>query len=487
MYQFTLTDYKWNWVDDGLLPYALAAMRALWVWLLVHLFSLSLMPYRSDLIPLPWVFGLLAMSTALTQVGVYVIKSNWRAILLIALGGLGAVALTLYIGLGSGRPAIGDLGWFSRLLQDQEASISTLVVAVWLWWWGIRAGRERVYYDALVNDFAWGALMLAFAGATAYATRLGALRVAVFTLSSFFAIGLGALAIANLQSTRRFEGSRTEQTVAFNRYWLGTVGVVIGALLLAGLILSQLFAPDIMMWILAKPAAVLGWLVHLLVFAWVLATYPLFLLLEWLASIVRQQIDPTEQPSTPSLPSFADQFEGLEQSQPTAVSPELYVALQGLAGVLLVALVALIFALAFRRFRTLLEEDVEETRESILSLDLLREQLAQLFGRKKKGDGVEPEPFVSIAGDEPRAQVRRVYQALLAWAAARNMPRPPGLTPSEYSLWLGDTLLNHREPIAAITRIYQQARYSTAPILPTHVEEASRAWALIAEADLGES
>jgi hypothetical protein len=482
MYTLTLTDYKWNWIDDGLLPYALAAMRAVWVGLLVHMWSRGVMPDRPDLIALPWVFGLLAISTGFAQLGVYVVKTNWRAILLIVLGGLGAIALTLYLSLDSSRPAIWEPRWFGLALHDPGASIVTLIIAVWLWWWGIRTGRERVYYDLFASDFAWGMLMLAFAGVIVYATRVAPLREVVFALISFFAIGLATLAISNLQSTRRFEGGRTDLALAVNRYWLGTVAAVIGVLLLVGLLLGQLFAPETIAWIVKGLAVVLQGLTWLLLGILIVAAYLIFVPLEWLVGKLNWSSHTNDQPLPTPPPSFAEQFKDLSQGHPD-IPPQVYVSLQVLAGVLLVAVIVLVFALAFRRFKTLAEEDVEETREIILSMDLLKEQLAQLFGRTGNRHGPDPDPFVSIVGDDPRAQIRRVYQSLLAWAISHDAPRPPGLTPDEYSSVLSHVWLPYREQIAAITRAYLQARYSAAPISPASAQEASRAWAVIAEAD----
>jgi hypothetical protein len=479
MYTLTLTDYKWNWIDDGLLPYALAAMRAVWVGLLAHLWSRGLMPYRPDLIALPWVFGLLAISTGFAQLGVYVVKTNWRAILLIVLGGLGAIALTLYLSLDSSRPAIWEPRWFGLALHDPGASIVTLIIAVWLWWWGIRTGRERVHYDLFASDFAWGTLMLAFAGVIVYATRAAPLREVVFALIPFFAIGLATLAISNLQSTRRFEGGRADQALAMNRYWLGTVAAVIGVLLLAGLLLGQLFAPETIAWIVKGLAVVLQGLTWLLLGILIVVAYLIFVPLEWLVGKLDWSSHTNDQPLPNPPPSLAEQFKDLSQGHPN-IPPQVYVSLQVLAGVLLVAVIVLIFALAFRRFKTLAEEDVEETREIILSMDLLKEQLAQLFGRKGNRHGPEPDPFVSIVGDDPRAQIRRTYQAMLAWAASQGMPRSPGQTSSEYLSSLSNALPAYGEPISILTAAYLQARYSAVPISSAITEQALRAWGTIA-------
>jgi len=480
MYTFTLTDYKWNWIDDGLLPYALAAMRASWIGLLVHLWSRGVMPYRPDLVTPLLAFGLLAASIACTQLGVYVVKTTWRSVVLVVLSGLIAIGLTLYLGFGADRPAILDWRWLGLLLQDPVATVITLPLAVWLWWWGIRTGRERVHYDLFASDFAWGVLMLALAGAVAYATRVAPLREVVFALIPFFAIGLATLAIANLQSTRRFEGGRTDQSLAVNRYWLGTVAVVIGVLLLAGLLLGQLLAPEILARIAKGLTVVLQGLTWLLLEILIVVAYLIFVPLEWLVGKLHWSSHTNDQPLPTPPPSFAEQFKDLQQGRPSAISPGVYISLQVLAGILLVALLVLIFALAFRRFKTLLEEDVEETRELIFSMDLLKDQLARLFGRKGKANGAEPEPFASIVGDDPRAQIRRTYQAMLAWAAEQGVPRPPGQTSSEYLSSLNDTLPAYGEPMSILTAAYLQARYSAVPISSASAEQALRAWGTIA-------
>jgi hypothetical protein len=156
---------------------------------------------------------------------------------------------------------------------------------------------------------------------------------------------------------------------------------------------------------------------------------------------------------------------------------------QILAGVLLLVAVILIFALAFRRFKTLFKDEVEESREIIFSMDLLKEQLAQLLGRRTKANAAPPEPFVCIEGDDPRAQIRRTYQALLAWAAAQGVPRSPGQTPGEYLSSLDQVLPSYIDPISTITTAYVQARYSAALISPALADQVVHAWQAIVQAN----
>jgi len=479
---FTLTDYKWNWIDEGLLPYALAAMRTLWVSLLVHLLSRAVMPYRSDLIAPSVVFGLLAAGIACTHCGVYASKSTLHALIFVVISGLIAVVLTLYLSLAGDRPGLLEPRWFTLLMREPAETILTLLIAVWLWWWGIRTGRGRVYYDQLAAEFTWGTAMLATGVAIAWATGLMPLWQALLVTLLYFASGLAAMAIANLQSARRFEGNRTGHSLAVNRYWLGTVAVVIGVVLAVGLLLAQAFTPEALGWIMAAIARVLGWLAWVLALAFTLVAYPVFALLGWLARLFR----PTgghEELEWDNLPGdFAEQLKEVQPGE-LNVPPQVYVGLHILAGILVAGAVILIFALTFRRFKTLLEEDVEETREFIISMDLLKEQLAQFFRRRSKTESEPPPLFISIHGDDPRAQVRRAYQALLAWAASQGMPRAPGQTPVEYLSVLSDALPGHRGLLSLLTAAYLEARYSATPIPPSSAEQALQAWQSIASSE----
>ncbi|MCX7680904.1 MAG: DUF4129 domain-containing protein [Anaerolineae bacterium] len=475
MYSFRLTDYKWNWIDEGLLPYALAAMRTVWVGLLVHLFSRVVMPYRPDLISPLLILGLLAASIACTHCGVYVIKSTWRAVVFVVVSGLIAIVLTLYLGLGGDRPALWELRWLALLVRDPAPAILTGLITVWLWWSGIHIGRGRVYYDRLTADFTWGTVMLATGVGIAYATGLMPPWQVLVVLLLYFALGLAAMAIANLQSARHFEGNRTGQSLGVNRYWLGTVAVVIGIVLAAGLLLAQLLTPEAIAWVMAVLATVLGWLAWALALVFMVAAYPMFVLLGWLARLFRPLGGQEEWEFGNPPEDLAEQLKEIEPGH-LNVSPQVYAGLHILAGVLVLGAIVLIFALAFRRFKTLFEEEVEETREFIISAQLLKEQLAQLLQRKRKTKSTAPPLFIPIGGDDPRAQIRRAYQTLLAWGTAQGMPRLPGQTPAEYLATLSTALPDYREALSLLTVAYQEARYSTAPIPPADAEQVLRAW-----------
>jgi Domain of unknown function (DUF4129) len=471
-------DREWKWIDDGVLPYALAALRALWVALALHLYA-RVTGFHGDLISLPVVFLLLAGSTALAQYGALRARNMTWFGLLLALIGVWAMILTLYLALGWGEFALWDFRWLNALTANPLATFLVAVAAIWLWRWGMLTGREPLRYGTLSRNFALGIAALALELAVAYGARLEAVGALLLPALAFFAIGLGALALSSLQTARRYERTRIGESFALNRYWLGTVGGVIVLLLLAGLLIAGLVAPDEIARSLSGVTLLLDALARLLLLVAFVISYAVFAVFEFLGRYIHLAPPSQNPPALPTPPSFADLFKNV-QERPAQVSPEVYLILQIGAALLLAVIALWIFTRAFRRFRTYAEEDVEESRESILSADLLKGQLAKLFARRGQAHGAEVQPFVKITGEDPRDRVRRTYQALLGWAAARGVPRSPGMTPNEYSQLMNRALHLYIEPIWIITEAYLAARYSAAPVSMETAEQAAQAWEQIA-------
>ena len=481
--RWTLIERPWHLVDDGILPYALALMRSLWVWAWLRL--ISVLPEAGDhgLLSWPAVFGLLACSTAIAQIASYAGQANRRHAwserfgrVLVAASGLLAVAMTVYAAPGV-RPSLADWRWLAAPLDDPLRSIPTLLIATWLWWWGVLAGRYTIFYETYANNFALGMAGLGLAAALGLAFGRAPLGLLLGPALLFVAISLITLAVASLRAARRHEREHFDPTFRVSRYWLATIVGVVVVLLAAGLLVVQLLTPDLVRRILAALSPALDLLAQalwyvLMVVAWVIFTVlsPLYRLLS-----NRREGD-GESFRLPAPPDLSAQLKDVE-THPATVSPVLYQALRIGGAVLIAGIVILIFALAFKRFRSLHEEDVVEVRDSVLSLDLLKAQIQELFRRRRPAP--QPPPFVDVAGDEPAARVRRTYQALLAWAAAQDLPRAPGMTPEEYLRFLAAVLPDCGRALAALTSAYLQARYSSEPIPLAVADEATRAWETI--------
>lgn len=454
------TERTWNWLDDGLLPYLLAAMRAVWIWLLLHTWSNWMQPPRADVIVPLGVFALLALSTLLAQIAVFKLREV-RGRELVTGGGIIAVALTVYVAFGS--------AWF----QDVGAFLVTVFAAAWCWRWGILAGREALTYDTFARNFMYGVVALTVTGFIAFTTHVLAPGELILPILFFFGLGLGALALASLRDAQQYERAKSGVSFALDRYWMVTVGIVIVGMLAVGLMLGSTFAPEWTQRVIAVLLAVWQFVTGvLLALAFAIAVI-FFGALGLLGRIIHFTQGETEPPQI-QVPRLDELFQNQENPTPQ-VPPELYLLVQIVAVLSIALVLAALFALALRRFRNYAEEDVSETRDSVFSIDLLQAQLRKLF-RRDAEKPIATAPFAEIRGEDARAQIRKIYQELLAWADTRGLKRRPGQTPRELEHALAAQFATRATQLALITNEYLNARYSAEPISAQTAAQVLRAW-----------
>ncbi len=276
---------RWHGLDDGVLAYALAALRSLWVWPVLYLATWGLFPGQSDLLAPLTVFGLLAGGTLAAQCGSFLLEGR-RAALAVALAGLVAVLIALYLGLEGELAPPWDPRWLAALPAQLGRALLILLPAVGLWWWGLLAGRDRVSYDSLVRNFTLGLTGLMLVVVLSSATQIMPTSTTLAILLAFLALGLFVLALASIQAARRYESARAGHDLPLARHWWGTVGAIVGTLLLVALLLSRFFLPETLGSLAAGIATLLTFLGQILVWLIVIVSYPIFMLLEWLVRLL---------------------------------------------------------------------------------------------------------------------------------------------------------------------------------------------------------
>jgi hypothetical protein len=336
-------------------------------------------------------------------------------------------------------------------------------------------GSERVSYDRLARNFVGGlAALLAMAALNGAAPFIAGDRLLVYALA-FAGLGLFALALSSIQEARRFESARADHELPLARHWWSTVVVVVAALLITALLIRWLLAPASLDGIAAAIAALLGLVGQVVVWLLLIVSYPIFWLLDWLAPLLQFDRLPLPRPAAAAAPGPLLSGEGSLEER-VSLSPALQATLGAVGAAIAVALIALAFVLALRRHRTYAEDDVDEAHESILSLNLIKAQLAQLLRRRGADGSVRPAPFVPLSGDDPRTQVRRTYQALLAWAAASGIERPAAATPERFRRLLSERYPQQGEQFTVITAGYALARYGPAPVSDDSAAAVAAAW-----------
>ena len=470
---------KWHVVDDGVLPYALTLMRAAWLTPLLHFVwrGLFLYPPMPGALadPFPWfvLCGLLALSMVVTQVAAHRIRSDRGAAVLTAVTGLLVVMLALYVVLASGWSFV-DLAWLAHVADYPFHTALVLLVTVGLWWWGMVTGRETLFYESYAANFGLGVGGLALAAVCSRLADIITLDDLLGPALGFFAISLTTLAVASLRNTRRLERERQDPSFSVSRDWLVTVAIVIVAVLVLGLILAQLFSPQVIRRLQEVAELVLAVFARLIFYLAVAIAWVFFKFVDVTGiNLQPNSKDDAEPRFQLRLPEPDDQLRDTGVPPP-GLSPEWYLILRILGGLVIVAVVVVIFVLAFRRFRAFFEEDVEEIRESVLSLDLLKEQLADLWSRRRPSPPAPP-PFILVEGEDPVAAIRRAYQTLLAWAASQGHPRGPGVTPSAYADLLGLRFPAQAAAITELTGLYLEARYSASTLTSAHAQQAAAA------------
>lgn len=484
-----LAPTRWHVLDDGILAYGLALLRTLWLWPVLHYLALSTFDDEWDALA-PWmVFGLLAGGTLAAQIGSRIgnhavgavsggtrdprgaNQSGRRGPIFAALLGIAVLAAVVYLGLGDGRgqTALADVP--AALAQQPGRALTTLLVAAGLWWWGLRTGSSTVSYDALSRNFLIGLVGLMFVLAINSAEELIDRSELLAILLAYLALGLFLLALASIQATRRYEHALGEPDLALPGHWWATVGAVVAVLLVAALVLSWLFVPETLGRLAAAVAAVLALIGQIVAWLVMIVSYPIFMVLAWLVGLLAMIPMPESMQLAMVPPSPLEPPTQAAGQGGAAVDPTVWWI--G-AGVLAIAAIAVLFVLAVRRYQAVAEDDVAETHEGILSIDLLKAQLAELL--RRRGRAQARPPYLALAGEDAATSVRRTYQQLLQWAAAQGHERAPGMTPDHYCTLLAAAYPAHAAGFSAITTAYTQVRYGAVLLPAGDAERVAAAW-----------
>ncbi len=458
-----------RWLDLMVLPVAVAIMIAAWLepWLgwVIRASGhepTSPVPSALALLSVLLISGLVARTLLDRQV-----KRARRWILLTGATLLIGVAWTTY---GARFPvdyAVALLDWRNSISPE----VVVLVTTALLWWRGILLGRSRALSDeGLERTFFNGLIALAvllFLNNFSRYVPAEAMLASVFT---FFATALAALTLVSLENARLRQLDATGPWLKINRPWLITIAAVVAVVLLGALAITGLASPDTLRDVLGalQPnlkalgnglLTLLGGLFSVLF--WLMS--PLVPLLEGLLrlvftglmgmlNIINQLGLAVNQLRQEDVDSFLN-------------SPTFASISRGMAVLIGLIVVALLGVWALRRAGWLSRRNPDETHESVATRELLMQQLRDWLNRwRGKAAGAALPPYLPLTDDDARNQIRRVYQRFLDWASSIDRARAPHQTPAMFSAALSADQPDQRETIAALTVVYERARYSIEPL-----------------------
>jgi hypothetical protein len=332
-----------------------------------------------------------------------------------------------------------------------------LIVTCLLWWRGLTLGNTDLPHDSLASAFFSGVAGLALLFGLNILSPQLTLAEGITPALIFFAAALSALALAGLEEDRRLQRKATGSWPGLNRRWLGTVTGLIGLIVLAGLIIGIVVAPEGVLAVVRPIVDVLSLVALTIISGLVyLLMWPAFYLALQLWDVLAHIIDAIPRPPPGDAAQNADRLTELVIANPVVQSVG-----QTLAWVLIAAVILWIFWGAARRLFLLSSgAGDDETRENILSRDLLLKQLKSLFGSRRPD--LAPPPYLPLDGDltDPRLIIRRAYRAMLEWAKAQGQPRQPKQTPLTYASALSQSMPHRASSIATLTQAYIAARYA---------------------------
>jgi hypothetical protein len=448
-----------NWIEDFVLPPAVAVLNTAWLWLWVT-WSVRAAPREVIAEPIsPVLLAVLLLSGfAVTRWAMTTDPATRDPRPLIAASGILLVLGAIWQSYGFSNPT-----QLFHALVDWGNFVSPvflgLLACAYMWLQGIRLGRSTLPQENLERAFYGGILALGLLFAVNQLRPLVTAGQALLAALAFFATGLGSLALVSVEHARRWPAGQGGHWPGLNRYWLGTVAGVIGSILLTGLVVARLLSPQSF----ARIGASFEIVVNVITIAFVVFIGTLVFVAVWLLEPVLQQLANAfsqinlQLPRLPDVSRMASRTVGFFERYPA-----LNFARQWFALVLIVGGLVLAFWWAVRRFSRWRRRDVDETRESIATLELLLHQLRSLLRRRPPAVPTGP-AYLLLVGprDDPRLMVRRAYQAMLEWAPALNLPRRlAGQTPAAYAATLRHALPDGRMAIDALTGAYLQARYA---------------------------
>jgi hypothetical protein len=291
-------------------------------------------------------------------------------------------------------------------------------------------------------------------------------------MALFLFCGLLLLALQALTSVlaaRRREGAGG---VSLERYWLVSLGVVTLAIIIVGGLIGLLLTPDVVSQVVAVVWPIIRIIItpFLWVFQWLgyLLILLLSMLLRGLDLIGGEGEAQAPEPQVPT--DLAQQVREIERGVAPAVRLPPNLGPIVLAVVIVAGLLLVFYVVWRRRGRRRRSAPTLEDRDSIMTRDMLLEQMREWLGslRPRRSEVLYDE---DLNASDPKEAVRLLYRRLLQSARRLGRPRAPGQTPESFGRTLASLAPTEREGVQQVTQRYVAVRYGDREPSPEQVAE----------------
>lgn len=416
-----------TWIERFALPLTVSVMEAQPFALAIALLAILVAgssaspPFRAGSIALI-ALGLQWWALFVERVATRRLKSK-QAIALHAFGWLVAFAV------GTAPYLLATMGGKTQYIFNILLGIA---LVTWFWRRGMARAQAGFEYGALARSFRTGfGVVLSVLLVAILFPELQSLRVDLtLALPLFFLSGLIMLSLARLGVIRASHRlPENSQQTDPTRSWLLALTLFGASLLGIVVVIESVFSFasfELALSALTPLWNALGTLVGWILYGIVFLLSPIFYLVSWLASLLKQHVSSTSQPQNIKPPkSPIQQVLNSHTFPPEVLTIGRWVFL---ALVLLVTL--LVVRAGLRRWLTRKsEEGIEEEREALDARSLLGQHWRNWWQRRRKRDNstmaLEP-----LDPSSARARYREMLQAVAM--TKEDLARRPAETPAEY-------------------------------------------------------
>lgn len=361
-----------------------------------------------------------------------------------------------------------------RRFADLSATFANELLAIFtlLYFWarGIHLARRSVSAEAVGFSFRSGVVIFIW---VAVVVALFVNGDASSFIAPYFFFGLVSVALARIEEVSQLPGSRQAPNSSF---WVGSMVVATALVVLLSSLVAVFFYGGSLEQILRFLSPLLIFLEVLFVVL-VMLLFALFELLlsvlpfdwAWLGELMREIMEGISL-ARPEFP---------EDAANASVSSVLGTVQAGVIVGTFVALVALVLLFTWWRVRRGRYGQIGESRESLLSADILaqglmnmlrsgRDRLSQMAGLVDRF-GLGQRLLTAIS-------IQRIYVNLLRLATRAGYPRSSAQTPYEYLEVLHQAWPDLKDDVTIITEAYVNAHYGMVPDTREELARIRASW-----------
>jgi hypothetical protein len=450
-----------HWPELLLLPILLAIVQGLAISPLLYIFfgeSFGLTGGR----PVMWPGGIALLGLASFWAAKFVMRVTRSATWFpVAMALCWLIAVAVWIGL---EPVYGLRGVLSdpvSLVDERGYLIAPLLLSLGVWWQGIRYATIDFLFTAEEVRGSTQRSWLVLVGSLIFAALIDndagdqALGTTPFVVPALMVASVALVAAAEIHASRQQISQSGGRPPTWSR-WARLVGAVGTSILVVAIVVLLLLTPgafaamiDTLLGVLRLIGQLLLWVLYGVFYV---LYYIFYAITELIRSVFNLEFGPMEPPKQPEgMQNGPLEFQQQEEQGEWKYAIWLR---WGVLGLLVVAVVVLLFRFTRRSSSDDVEEVGDEERSSVFSADLAKQQLRNLFRRGPRGSRLR-----RLNLDAAPESTREAWRYLQVLAVRQDVARRDDETPQDFAGRLRATWPGTAASLNDLATRYERSRY----------------------------